>query len=173
MLFRSLLNMTRGPLAPFLKSVGVYRCPGDKSVAQFSGKWYPRVRTASMNGWVGSDFFPWPEYSDVGYRNYRKITEFVSASQIWVIVDEREDSIEDSFCGVVSMVREELANVPASYHNGACGFMFADGHAEVHKWLDGRTKPPIKKGQPIYGDRKLQPGNPDIRWLQQHSGEKK
>jgi prepilin-type N-terminal cleavage/methylation domain-containing protein/prepilin-type processing-associated H-X9-DG protein len=167
------LYMSRGPLAPFLKSVGVYRCPGDKSTARFGGKIYPRVRTASMNGWVGSDFVPWPEYSDVGYRNYKKLTDFIAAVNIWVLVDEREDSIEDSFCGAVSMVRDELANVPASYHNGACGFMFADGHAEVHKWLDPRTKPPVNDKNPIYGDRKSQPGSRDVHWLQAHSSEKK
>ena len=126
-----------------------------------------------MNGWVGSDFVPWPEYSDVGYRNYKKLTDFVAAANIWVLVDEREDSIEDSFCGAVSMVREELANVPASYHNGACGFMFADGHAEVHRWLDPRTKPPVIENRPIYGDRKSQPGSKDVRWLQMHSSERK
>ena len=24
--------------------------------------------------------------------------------------------------------------MPAAYHNGAGGFSFADGHAEIHKW---------------------------------------
>jgi prepilin-type N-terminal cleavage/methylation domain-containing protein/prepilin-type processing-associated H-X9-DG protein len=165
--------MSRGPLGSFLKSVAVYKCPGDKSTARFGNNVYPRVRTASMNGWVGSDFVPWPEYSDVGYRNYKKLTDFIAAANIWIVVDEREDSIEDSFCGAVSMIRDELANVPASYHNGACGFMFADGHAEVHKWLDPRTKPPVNDNRPIYGDRKSQPGSKDVRWLQAHSSEKK
>jgi len=25
-------------------------------------------------------------------------------------------------------------DAPGSYHNGACGLAFADGHSEVHKW---------------------------------------
>ena len=95
---------------------------------------------------------------------------------IWVLVDEREDSIDDSFCGAVSMVRDELANTPAGCHNGAGGFMFADGHAEVHKWLDPRTEPPIIQNQlmdgGVGGGRKEQPGNVDIHWLQQHTSEK-
>ncbi|EEF62997.1 hypothetical protein Cflav_PD5632 [Pedosphaera parvula Ellin514] len=36
-------------------------------------------------------------------------------------------------------------DVPASYHDGACGFSFADGHAEMHKWQDETTKAPILK----------------------------
>ncbi len=170
------LFMSRGPLAPYLKDVGVYKCPGDLSSATFGARTYPRVRTASMNGWIGNNLVPWPEYSDVGYRNYEKISHFISPVGIWALVDEREDSIEDSFCGAVSMIRDELANTPAAYHNGACGFTFADGHAEIHKWLDGRTKPPLRKNQlmnGVGGDRKLQPGNPDIRWLQARSSEKK
>ena len=31
------------------------------------------------------------------------------------------------------------ANLPANYHNGACGFSFADGHAEIKKWQDPDT----------------------------------
>ena len=170
------LFMSRGPLSTFLKSVEVYRCPGDRTMARFGNRFYPRVRTVSMNGWIGNNIVPWPEYNDVGYRNYQRLTHFINPVKIWVLVDEREDSIEDSFCGAVSMIRDELANVPASYHNGACGFMFADGHAEVHKWIDPRTKPPIQKGQlmgGVGGDRKLQPGNPDIKWLQERSSEKR
>jgi len=73
------------------------------------------------------------------------------------------------------MVRDELANTPAAYHNGACGFMFADGHAEVHKWLDPRTKPPVIKNllmDGVGGDRKSQPGSVDVHWLQQRTTEK-
>jgi hypothetical protein len=54
--------------------------------------------------------------------------------------------------------------------------MFADGHAEVHKWIDSRTKPAVQKGQlmgGVGGDRKSQPGNPDIKWLQERSSEKR
>jgi prepilin-type processing-associated H-X9-DG protein len=75
------------------------------------------------------------------------------------------------------MIRDELGNTPAAYHNGACGFLFADGHAEIHKWLDPRTKPPVVKNQGmdggIFGSRKEQPGDVDIVWIRQRSSEKK
>jgi prepilin-type processing-associated H-X9-DG protein len=54
--------------------------------------------------------------------------------------------------------------VPASYHNGACGFSFADGHSEIHSWKDTRTKPKTAKTLlPPYSVD--QPNNPDIGWL--------
>jgi len=39
-------------------------------------------------------------------------------------------------------------DTPASYHNGACGFSFADGHGEIKKWVDQNTKAPILKQNP-------------------------
>ncbi|HEV8541970.1 MAG TPA: prepilin-type N-terminal cleavage/methylation domain-containing protein [Verrucomicrobiae bacterium] len=173
------LYILNGALGKYVRSVGSYKCPGDLSTARFGKAILPRVRTVAMNGWVGNgnDLVPWPEYSDVGYRHYQKLGDFISPSDIWVLVDEREDSIDDSFCGAVSMVRDELGNTPAAYHNGACGFMFGDGHAEIHKWLDPRTKPPIVKNQymdgGVAGGRKSQPGNVDIYWIRSRSSEKK
>ena len=32
--------------------------------------------------------------------------------------------------------------MPALYHNGASGLSFADGHAEIKKWIDADTLRP-------------------------------
>ncbi len=34
-------------------------------------------------------------------------------------------------------------NNAASYHNGAGGLAFADGHAEIHKWKGSKIKSPV------------------------------
>jgi prepilin-type processing-associated H-X9-DG protein len=34
---------------------------------------------------------------------------------------------------------DEWGDLPASYHVGACGYAFADGHSEIHKWLNPKT----------------------------------
>ena len=47
-------------------------------------------------------------------------------------LDEHPDSINDSLFAV-PMTGTAWVDVPASYHNGACGFCFADGHAESRK----------------------------------------
>jgi len=36
--------------------------------------------------------------------------------------------------------RRLIIDFPANYHNGACGYSFADGHAEVHKWKGGKIR---------------------------------
>ena len=40
--------------------------------------------------------------------------------------------------------RAKIIDYPASYHNGAAGLSFADGHAEIKKWLDPRTIVKVK-----------------------------
>src|SRR3989441_5115819 len=45
------LFLTESPLYPYTKSIGVYKCPADKSTVQTPGGAYPRTRSLSMNGW--------------------------------------------------------------------------------------------------------------------------
>ena len=132
-----------------------------------------------MNAWVGSVQPPqdgvWPDDGAVRsrYTVFQRTSDLASSSRVWVFVDEREDSIEDSFCGVVMMEESVLANTPASYHNGACGFAFADGHSEIKKWLDARTKPPLKRIDQRYSYPRPVPGSVDVQWLQERTTQKR
>jgi prepilin-type processing-associated H-X9-DG protein len=93
---------------------------------------------------------------------------------LWVFIDEHPDSINNSDmavkCDTIG-ANAQFIDYPASYHNGAGGLSFADGHAEIRKWLDPRTKPPILYRSGLSG--KASPNNPDIAWLQQRSSAKK
>ena len=57
-------------------------------------------------------------------------------------------------------------DLPASYHNGACGFSFADGHAEIKKWLDSTTIVKVTKSSKNGFDGK--PGR-DGKWVNDRS----
>jgi prepilin-type processing-associated H-X9-DG protein len=61
-----------------------------------------------------------------------------------------------------------IVDYPASYHNRAAGFSFADGHSEIKKWLDGRTVPNLKAGG-LIPLGVASPGNRDVDWLQDHA----
>ena len=87
----------------------------------------------------------------------------------WVLVDEHPDSINDSMLYVnqtLSAAAAEWVDWPASYHNGACGLSFADGHSEIHKWQDKRTIVPVRYSSinnlPI-------PNSVDFLWLAQRT----
>jgi prepilin-type processing-associated H-X9-DG protein len=121
-----------------------------------------------MNTYVGDNKGTW---NSKNYQVYLKQSEIPEPSSIFVLLDEREDSIDDAYFAV-NMDEKGLAarfqNFPAFYHNGAGGFSFADGHAEIKRWLDPRTLTPIRPNQPV-GYNIPSPNNPDIAWLQERS----
>jgi prepilin-type N-terminal cleavage/methylation domain-containing protein len=136
-----------GAMGPYnARSLGVYRCAADKTPSNIG----PRVRSISMNGFVGGT----TEDTVYGYTTYRiflKDSHFNRPAMTWVFVDEHPDGINDSLFGM-HMPTYTLwpraatwDDVPASYHNWACGFCFADGHAEIKKWVDSQTKVPVQR----------------------------
>ena len=70
-----------------------------------------------------------------------------------------------------------LIDFPASFHNGACGFAFGDGHAEIKKWLDKRTIVPHKNSNgmpsPPGGLNQAAPNSPDVAWMQDRASARK
>ncbi len=153
--------ITTSLLTPYLNSVsrGVWRCPSDHSTARFGSvrfgfQSFPRTRSYSMDAWVGGDM--------------RRDT-MPDPPGTFVFLDHREDDIQScAFMVDPTNGPDSLINMPASYHNGAGNFSFADGHAVTHKWLDPRTKPPISPynlGIPWMP----WPPNPDLAWLRTHS----
>jgi prepilin-type N-terminal cleavage/methylation domain-containing protein/prepilin-type processing-associated H-X9-DG protein len=140
--------------APYLRTVEVYKCPADFSKVTLGGKKYTRVRSMGMSQAMGGpgEWLP-PGSSMVSnqkkYKTYRKSGDFsvAGASRLYVLLDEHPDSINAG--GFANMMVENPAQAriidyPASYHNGAGGISFADGHAEIRKWVDPRTKQPVK-----------------------------
>jgi prepilin-type N-terminal cleavage/methylation domain-containing protein/prepilin-type processing-associated H-X9-DG protein len=115
----------------------IYKCPADKflSAVQRTQGWEERVRSVSMNGAVGRG----NKTPTDGLLNCVKVFEkmsdatYPSPSQLWVFVDEHPDSINDGAFFNAQGSREWI-DLPGNYHNGACGFSFADGHSEIHKW---------------------------------------
>ena len=171
-----LIDPQYAELAPYTRSPGIYKCPADLSAVTIGGFRYPRVRSISMNTVLGDDGLGTSSRWWTGtppYRRYLKRTELVAPppSQLWVFVDEHPDSINNGDmavkCDTVGPAAQ-FVDYPASYHNGACGFSFADGHSEIKRWVDPRTKPPVTYTGTISGDR-MSPNNPDIAWMQQRT----
>ncbi len=163
-----------GSLGPYTKNASIYHCPGDKSAVSFDGVRYVRVRSISMNGWVGFDTRDWFQPPSPPY--YRLNTRMPTLrnpgpSDTWVFVDEREDSINDGWFAV-DMVNQgataQWVDIPANYHNRAASMAFADGHAQLKKWVDTRTMPPLLHGVPVVKSQ-FCPNNADVSWLQSHT----
>ncbi len=163
-----------GSLGGYSQNAKVYHCPGDKSQVYANGTAYTRVRSISMNGWVGFDTRDWtqpaaPPFFKLNYK--MNDMQNPGPADTWVFIDEREDSINDGWFAV-DMVDQgsssQWVDLPASYHNHAAAISFADGHAMVKRWLDPRTNPPLISGTPVVKSQ-FCPGNPDVTWLQSHT----
>jgi len=154
-------------LGAYTKTPAAYKCPADKITVKNGGVLRPRVRSISMNGWMGPNAPAW----NPGYTVFAKTSQLVKLgpSQALVYLDEREDSIDDGYYAV-DMTKgggASLVNFPGSFHNRAGGLTFADGHAEIHRWIDPRTTPPFKKGQKR--EFTAMKDNRDLTWLQDHA----
>ncbi len=165
------LFLSQSPLYKYTQNIGVYRCPADQSMVKTAGGSVRRSRSLSMNGWVGDvEGRAWGGQTE--YRLINKLDDFIrpGPTMTFVFVDEHEDSIDDGWFAVNMRDRGPgtmIANYPASYHNGAGGLSFADGHAEIRKWLDPRTK--IKVSKKYIDLNILSPNNRDITWLQERT----
>ncbi len=164
----------RSPLWPYLGgALKIWTCPSDKSFGiNAQGQRVPRIRSMSMNNWVGG---PGWGGSGQGWRVYTKQSDMnvPGPSQTFVLIDERAESINDGYF-VVDMIGYpnqtssfKIVDYPGRYHNNASTFAFADGHSEIHKWKDPKTLPAFKKRDiPL---NVPSPNNLDVLWMQERS----
>lgn len=154
---------------PYLKSAEIYRCPGDKTMELVGGKRQRVVRSYGMNSFVGWAGAAYRENPQPGYRVYKKTADMSDPgpSGLFVLSEIHHDSICRPFFGMI-MNRPAFYHVPADYHRPSSTVSFADGHGEIHKWVDPRTqKPPANIA---WHDHNYSvPNNPDVAWLQQRA----
>ncbi len=173
--------LKNGLLAKYISgNVAMFKCPADNFLSQVqrSKGWTRRTRSFSMNAFIGA-FNPntkdtWAQGKNTfseSYRQFLKMTDFRQPAMIFVILDEHPDSINDGYYLNNPDVRS-WGDLPASFHNGAGGFSFADGHSEIHKWLETTTKQPVKTAD--WGGLSIPANQPkDFSWLMQRTSYKR
>lgn len=173
-------DVVKSPMWPYTgKSAAIFKCPADNASVLVSGVKRPRVRSNSMSQVFGTG--EWldggPNASQVAYLIYGKSSQVVSSTKTFVFVDEHPDSINDAaFANQCRGAQpldapggEQIIDYPASYHNGACGFSFFDGHAEIHKWRGSRIKAPVTGVLMPLNVTANPNSGPDVRWMAENS----
>ncbi len=168
-----LLDPKKAKFAPYLPTADIYKCPADQSYVLIGGRKHSRIRSMGMSqamGGPGGWLAP-PSYNEAQkkYKAFIKSSDIQSAgpSQMYVLLDEHPDSINaGGFANqmVESSAQARIIDFPASYHNGAAGLSFADGHAEIRKWVDPRTRPPSKNNNSLQLNQ-ASANNRDVIWL--------
>jgi len=156
----NLATITQAALGPYVSSVtGIYHCPADQvlSPTQIAAGWNARIRSYSMNALIGDAGVlsaNGVNINDPGYKQFFKMAQIPEPTEIFVFLDEHPDSIDDGYfvnqessasaTGVYNQNSSyaEWTDLPASYHDNATAFSFADGHASLHRWLNSSTFPP-------------------------------
>ncbi len=123
-----------GGLYQYTKAHQVYHCPADFSKTAE----VPRVRSYSINGWMGGTYVG----GQSNYWVFKKETEIInpSPSSAWVFLDEHERSINDGWFAVDMKGARGLLDAPATRHNSGYGITFVDGHSEIWKLQDERSR---------------------------------
>jgi len=168
------------PFFPYAKSLKIYKCPGDVYTCKEATGEMPRLRSYSLNAYLeGGAFIGLKAQSRIpadastrfkgGFYAYNKLSDLrkPGPSDVITFIDEHADSMNDGWF-ITDMTNPNIWNdVPATYHNRCSAIAFADGHAVVHKWLDGRTAQPVVKNGWLHFVNA--PGSVDIAWTIAHS----
>jgi prepilin-type N-terminal cleavage/methylation domain-containing protein/prepilin-type processing-associated H-X9-DG protein len=156
-----------GLIYPNVKTVNPYRCPADNSLYPLTGgsNAKPRVRSMSMNSWLNPLKVWQNEDSTAGVHVFRKMGQLIvpGPSMTFFFMDENPNTINDGYIVVDITHVNYWVDTPASYHNGAGGISFCDGHSEIKKWRDSKLLGAT--GNNIAAD----PGSPDYAWLAQRA----
>jgi prepilin-type N-terminal cleavage/methylation domain-containing protein len=169
----------------------IYTSPGDvflspiQKAVGFGKIANHRARSVAMDAAVGGD--GWNHPSDNGKPGYKppaslsslnpfffatKMNQLRHPSESWVFINEDPDSIDDGIMYVDPRTADgsgTLIEIPSSYLGGACGLSFADGHAEVHKWVTTAFNHTVSYKQYPGNPGITLTGNADLAWLAQRT----
>jgi prepilin-type processing-associated H-X9-DG protein len=161
------LDIAKSPIMPYLggHDYSIWKCPSDQAMVKNNlGQRVPRVRSNSMSQVFDNGSWLPP----ANWRIYQKTEDIVIPVKTWVLADEHPDSINDAALAVQIAKQDaktaQIIDFPASYHNGACGLSYADGHSEIHKWLGSKIKPPPKYNNSLALNVPAGDSTADIIW---------
>jgi prepilin-type N-terminal cleavage/methylation domain-containing protein len=187
-------KLSAGLLGPYCaKAVDIYKCPGDI----YPGIKGPRVRSMSMNSQMGGGVVAtlsgqgpvvnqWGAGQNWKIFNKQADLNGPTPANAWVFIDEHADSINDGSFRV-NMENSDngtggadlWSDYPASNHGSGGVLSFADGHSELHRWMEpftpgasatsgtGIAKIPVRHVK--ITSLQSAPPYPDLIWLQKRT----
>ena len=174
--------LTNSPTYKYLKSPTVFRCPADMAMLRVAGKLLPRNRSYSMNAFMGDTSTSWVTDNSQTFKVARKFSDLTSpgASDVYVLIDEHENSINDSHFIPFNNLRTFANNTPwldapSGRHGNAAGLTFADGHSAIKKWRSNVSGFKRRGGEAVVNDITWLPkaDRADWVWFTEHIASRK
>ena len=176
-------GITQAPFYRYVGGLGVYKCPADNYLAplQRAVGWTARPRSYSMNCFFGATTPGWTSPGNFffnGYRQFLKYGGIPTPSNLYVLIEEHPDGINDGYFDnnaepdITKWNPQKFNDIPGSSHAGAVGVSYADGHAETHKWKSTICTIYPVKYQPIpiqLFSKDPSASYQDAQWLAEHS----
>jgi prepilin-type processing-associated H-X9-DG protein/prepilin-type N-terminal cleavage/methylation domain-containing protein len=139
-------NIDEGLLWPDARSRGIYHCPTDASDVKNQRAATVRLRSYSLDGWLGTDFAGkgMKGSTDTDSRFKSRLESIRRPAQTFGFIDENSESIDDGFFLLYDPVHWSEADplpeyrtwfeLPSDRHNQGCNLSFLDGHVDGWKW---------------------------------------
>jgi len=159
-----IIGQRQGSLGPSVKTEKIFNCPTDRSVARLAdAQSYPRVRSYSMNGFMGTRIGDNGGTGATSTFLRREECAKAGRPELLVFLDVHEDTLTTCIFVLDRDKNLELwAHVPASRHAGSGVISYTDGHAEIHRWRDARTLVPVKS---VFQGGVVATGSPDWKYV--------
>jgi prepilin-type processing-associated H-X9-DG protein len=139
-------NIDQGLLWPQARSLGIYHCPMDTSRVKNQAAGTVRLRSYSLDGWLGTDFagkgMRGSTQTDSRFKG--RLETIHNPAQTFGFIDENPDSIDDGLLLLYDPVhwRDEddlpeyrtWFELPSDIHNRGCNLSFLDGHVDSWHW---------------------------------------
>jgi len=142
-------------IARYMSSTDSFRCPGDKQLLRSGNKRFLRPRNYGMNlflGWTQDNLTGAQYHAEPSARTkvFRKASDINRASEIFAFGELHGFSICQPPFGVHPALDNQgnpsganrSFHVPGNFHGSVSTFSFADGHAEIHKWVSPKFNSP-------------------------------
>lgn len=162
-----LVNPRFALFAAYLADPKIYKCPAEHSTVDINGVASPRLRSYSLNSYVGWAPFV-PSFNSDRYWNFQKGSDLAQAdpSQIMLFLDVAPGNIcMSGFVTELGGLTDLFFHLPSVEHDLAGVVSFTDGHVESHKWVEAST---ITNAQQAWFPNHFTlyvPGSRDLAWI--------
>jgi hypothetical protein len=161
--------------AKVLPSEKIYKCPADRSTWPLWASvltFVTEERSYSMNSYIGTTAANTisPLSINSAYKVYAKTSQLAADSPVnrFVFMDVNPASICTPAFGV-DMNAQNWIHYPSDLHGQRGVVVFAEGHVEVHRWLDPRTMLHLAGGAAYIPHNVASPTNQDLNWITQQT----